>query len=118
VTSSYLLKLRTTSIQIADAEVEPVVGQENESQENITENELELEEANEVAPTCSTSSSQSVKISNALREQKLEVNDPKVDEWDSTRFFQNRWISLINENQRDLISTDTISRPEVKRVSK
>jgi hypothetical protein len=113
--SSYLLKLRTTNIQIADPQVESDMEQENESQETIEQKELELEEIYEGIPTCSMSDTQSVKITNILREEKLETNDSKVEEWDSTCFFQNRWINLINDNQRDLISTETIKRPEIKR---
>jgi hypothetical protein len=88
--SCYLLKLFTANIQIADLEVESVMKQENESQETIAELEVKLEEINEGIPTCSMSSKQSVKISNILREQKLENNDSKSKERGSTCFFQNR----------------------------
>jgi hypothetical protein len=64
--------------------------QENESQETIAELEVKLEEINEGIPTCSMSSTQSVKISNILREQKLENNDSKSEERGSTCIFQNR----------------------------
>jgi hypothetical protein len=103
--NTYLLNILTTNILIAEPEV--VLNKEK--------NETYLEEIyEEPQMTCSMSSTESVHISNILKDEELELNDSRINEWESTSYFQDRWIPQINEHQNDLISTDTIQRPDVK----
>ncbi len=103
--NTYLLNVLTTNILIAEPEV--VLNEEK--------NETNLEEIyEEPQMTCSMSSTESVHISNILKEEESELDDSRINEWESISYFQNRWILQINEHQNDLISTDTIQRPDVK----
>jgi hypothetical protein len=107
--SVYLLDVMTTNILISETEIEITEGG---TQEPVNDSG---EKSEEPQMTCSTSSAESIHISNILRNEKTELNDSSTNEWDSTCYFQSRWIKLIKDNQNDLISTDTIQRPEIKK---
>lgn len=117
--------LPTTTVTIAEEQEEQIHRQEQKihrQEEQIhreqvesrghEESEIEEDNSNLETSTCSKNDN-SVQETVQLQSIDRQLNVKTINEWESTCFFQEKWIQHIDQFQNDLISTVTIKRPDV-----